>query len=98
MAMLISRRGLLRASLQVTLAGTMATAGIAAAADQACADSKMDSGLASSLHYTESAPDPTKSCSGCGFFTAGSGGCGACQIFNSTVNSKGHCDSWAMKG
>ena len=98
MAMLISRRGLLRTSLQVTLAGTVAAAGIATAAEGTCADGKMDSGLASSLHYTEASPDPGKSCSGCGFFSAGSGGCGSCQIFNSSVNAKGHCDSWAMKG
>ena len=98
MAMLISRRGLLRTSLQVTLAGTIATAAIARAADGTCADSKMDAGLASSLHYTEASPDASKSCSGCGFFSASSGGCGSCQIFNSSVNAKGHCDSWAMKG
>ena len=99
MAMLISRRGLLRSSLQATLVGTIAAAGIARAADHAtCADSKMDAGLAGSLHYTEASPDATKSCSGCGFFTAGSDGCGSCQIFNSAVNSKGHCDSWSPKG
>ena len=59
MAMIISRRGLLRTSLQVTLAGTIATAGIAAAAEGSCSDSKMDAGLASSLHYTEASPEPT---------------------------------------
>ena len=99
MATLISRRGLLRSSLQLTLAGTVVAAtGIATAADQACADSKMDAGLAASLHYTEASPDAAKACAGCGFFQAGSGGCGSCMIFNSTVNSKGHCDSWAAKG
>jgi hypothetical protein len=97
MAILISRRGLLQSSLQLTLAATIAT-GTAAAADKACADSNMDAGLATSLHYTEASPDPTKPCSGCGFFQAGSGGCGSCMIFSATVNSKGHCDSWSAKG
>ncbi|MDB6091167.1 MAG: High-potential iron-sulfur protein [Gammaproteobacteria bacterium] len=100
MATLISRRGLLRSSLQLTLAGTIAAAtGVAAAADQVCADPKgMDSGLASSLHYSELSPDPSKSCSACGLFQAGSSGCGSCAIFSATVNSKGHCDSWSARG
>ena len=102
MAILISRRGLLQSSLQLTLAGTIAAAaaGIAAAdtAPASCADSKMDPGLASSLHYSEKSPEPTKTCSGCGFFTADKDGCGACMIFSATVNPKGHCDSWSAKG
>jgi anaerobic selenocysteine-containing dehydrogenase len=102
MAILISRRGLLQSSLQLTLAGTIAAAatGIAAAdtAPASCADSKMDPGLAGSLHYSEKSPDPTKTCSGCGLFTAGKDGCGACMIFSATVNPKGHCDSWSAKG
>jgi anaerobic selenocysteine-containing dehydrogenase len=102
MANLISRRGLLQSSLQLTLAGTIAAAasGIAAAdtAPASCADSNMDPGLAGSLHYSEKSPDPTKTCSGCGFFTAGKDGCGACMIFSATVNPKGHCDSWSAKG
>ena len=97
---MITRRRLLRSGLQLTAVGTIAAAvTVAKAADEAtCADSKMDAGLADSLHYTEHAPDPTKSCSGCGYFTAGNNGCGSCMIFNSGVNSKGHCDSWAPKG
>jgi hypothetical protein len=97
---MITRRGLLQSGLQLTLAGSLVTCASAAIAADAgtCADAKMDAGLASSLHYTEHTPDPAKPCEGCGFFTAGSGGCGACAIFNSSVNSKGHCDSWAPKG
>jgi hypothetical protein len=102
MAILISRRGLLQSSLQLTLAGTIAAAatGIAVAdtAPASCADSTMDPGLANSLHYSEKSPDPTKTCSGCGLFTAGKDGCGACMIFSATVNAKGHCDSWSAKG
>lgn len=97
---MMTRRILLRSGLQLALAGTLpAAAGAAMAADaQSCADSKMDTGLAASLHYTERSPDPGKPCEGCGFFTAGGTGCGSCAIFNSTVNSRGHCDSWAAKG
>lgn len=97
---MMTRRGLLWTGMQLTAAGALIAAGSAArAADSGtCADSKMDSGLAASLKYTEHSPDPAKPCSGCGFFTAGSGGCGSCSIFNSNVNANGHCDSWAPKG
>lgn len=96
---MMTRRDLLQSSLQFALAALLpAAAGTAFAADAAsCADSSMDQGLAASLHYTEQSPDPAKPCAGCGFFSAG-GGCGSCAIFNSKVNSKGHCDSWAAKG
>jgi hypothetical protein len=97
---MITRRGLLRSGLELTLAGTMVTAAaVATAADAVtCRGAGMDPGLAGSLNYAESSPDPKKTCSGCGFFTAGSNGCGSCSIFNSTVNSRGHCDSWAARG
>jgi len=97
---MMTRRGLLRSGLQLSLAGTLvaATGVVAAAEGGKCADSKMDPGLASSLHYTESSPDPAKHCAGCGLFTAGEGGCGACSIFNSSVNANGHCESWSPKG
>ncbi len=66
-------------------------------AAEACAD-PTDS-LRASLHYAEMSPDPTKSCSECGFFDAdGENGCGSCKIFNGPTNPKGHCDSWAAKG
>src|ERR1700683_5310976 len=47
-------------------------------------------------NYTENSPDPRKSCSGCSFFTAGTGpaACGKCQIFNGPANPKGGCDDW----
>jgi hypothetical protein len=74
--------------------GLFAKAGLAA---EACADAT-DS-LRASLHYAEMSPDPTKSCSECGFFDAdGENGCGSCKIFNGPTNPKGHCDSWAAKG
>jgi hypothetical protein len=95
---MITRRGVLKSGLQLTLAGTLvATAGATLAADK-CADGKMDPGLAGSLHYTDNSPDPGKRCAGCGLFTPGEGGCGGCSIFNSGVNANGHCDSWSPKG
>lgn len=97
MAIFFSRRGLLRSSLQLTIAGAVAGVSARTFAADKCANSQMDAGLASSLHYTESAADATKSCSGCGFFTAGTSGCGSCMIFNAPVNPKGHCDSFAAK-
>lgn len=97
MTKFFSRRGLLRSSVQLTVAGAIAGAARLGVAADKCANSQMDAGLASSLHYTESAPDATKSCSDCGFFTAGTGECGSCMIFNSPVNPKGHCDSFAAK-
>jgi hypothetical protein len=47
-------------------------------------------------NYTERSPDPSKTCSRCGFFTAGAepAACGRCQIFNGPANPKGKCDDW----
>lgn len=108
MAKSISRRGLLRRSLQLYIGGVMAgslTSAPAAdsAAGKVCADpNAMDDsqkGMRESLNYTESAPDPAKTCSGCGFFQAAEGACGKCVIFNDgPVNPHGHCDSWSGKG
>jgi len=49
--------------------------------------------------YTEKSPDPSKSCSGCRFFTAGAAAtaCGKCAIFNGPANPKGKCDDWAPR-
>jgi hypothetical protein len=50
-------------------------------------------------NYTENSPDPHKTCSGCSFFTAGTGpaACGKCQIFNGPANPKGRCDDWTAR-
>ena len=87
------RRGMMLAPV-IGAMSLMAKAGLAA---EACAD-PTDS-LRASLHYAEMSPDPTKSCSDCGFFDPdGENGCGNCKIFNGPTNPKGHCDSWAAKG
>jgi len=50
-------------------------------------------------NYTEQSVDPSKTCSGCGFFTAGADplACGKCQIFKGPANPKGKCDDWAAR-
>jgi hypothetical protein len=50
-------------------------------------------------NYTEKSLDPSKTCSGCGFFTAGAEptACGKCQIFKGPANPKGKCDDWTAR-
>jgi hypothetical protein len=50
-------------------------------------------------NYTEKSPEPSKTCSGCGFFTAAADplACGKCQIFNGPANPQGKCDDWAAR-
>jgi hypothetical protein len=50
-------------------------------------------------NYTEKSPDPSKTCSGCRFFTPGAAAtaCGKCEIFNGPANPKGKCDDWAAR-
>lgn len=69
-----------------------------------CADPKAmsaaEKGLREGQHYVEASPDPSRTCGGCAFFTAGntSEACGQCQIFSGPANRHGHCDAWAAKG
>lgn len=50
-------------------------------------------------NYTEKSPDPSKTCAGCRFFTAGVGptACGKCELFNGPANPKGKCDDWTAR-
>jgi hypothetical protein len=50
-------------------------------------------------NYTEKSPDPSKTCSGCRYFTPGAEvtACGKCAIFNGPANPKGKCDDWAPR-
>ena len=50
-------------------------------------------------NYTETSPDPSKTCSACRFFTPGTAaaGCGECAIFNGPANPKGKCDDWTAR-
>jgi hypothetical protein len=99
----LSRRRLLQRSVPLLLGlPVMFHIGRAAAdAGTPCADpAKMDGSQRSardSLHYSESSPDPAKTCSACSFFQPGAAACGSCMIFNGPANPKGHCDSWNSK-
>jgi len=50
-------------------------------------------------NYTEKSPDPSKTCSGCRFFTPGAQAtaCGKCTIFNGPANPHGKCDDWTAR-
>lgn len=50
-------------------------------------------------NYTEKSPDPSKTCSACRFFTAGTAAtvCGKCALFNGPANPKGKCDDWTAR-
>jgi hypothetical protein len=50
-------------------------------------------------NYTEKSLDPSKTCSGCFYFTPGSGptACGMCAIFRGPANPQGKCDDWAAR-
>ena len=99
----LSRRRLLQRGVGLLLGLPLMFRIPRAAADAGtpCADpAKMDGTQRSardSLHYSESSPDPAKTCSACSFFQPGAAPCGSCMIFNGPANSKGHCDSWNSK-
>jgi hypothetical protein len=95
----MTRRGLLRSGLQVTLAGAVVSVSAAARAqgEKSCLDGKMNEGLATALNFTEHSTAPNQTCGNCGLFDGDGSACGQCQIFSCTVNPKGHCDSWAAK-
>jgi hypothetical protein len=106
MAKDLSRRTLLIRGLQLpvgagVLFGLSACGGDQQQAALVCADpSKMSSAQESvrrTLRYTEVSADTARTCSGCVFFAAGSGGCGNCEMFaGEPVNPGGHCDSWSV--
>lgn len=88
-----------RRLLQGTLAGTVVSVSAAARAqgEKTCLDGKMNEELAKALNFTEHSTIPNQTCGDCGLFGGNGSACGQCQIFSCTVNSKGHCDSWAAK-
>ena len=102
----MSRESVTRRLLLKELATVGSLAVVAAACGKrhqiVCADpAQLTAGAASlraSLHYAESSPDPPKTCSACGFFSAPTApGCGRCQMLNGPVNANGYCDSWSAK-
>ncbi len=68
-----------------------------------CADessmTSAEKSLRTTLQYTETSPDPAKTCLDCEFFTAATegAGCGACEMFGGKqANSGGYCVSWSV--
>lgn len=97
--MSLSRREVIRRVVRILPAFSLLPfAGASARAAESCGDPTSES-LRSSLHYADSAQNPTQSCSACTFFTAGDAAqsCGKCVIMSGPVNPKGHCDSWTAR-
>ena len=93
------RRSLLTFGVCVSLAVAFANRASAAAAG--CTDpddlSGADLALRKSVEYTDFSSDDKKTCRGCAFFKAGTGGCGSCQILSGLVSAAGHCTSWSAR-
>lgn len=103
----LSRRTVLLRSLQLPIGGSallgLAACGSDSGSSVACADESgmtaAEKSLRRTLNYTETSPDPSKTCSDCEFFNAaaGAGGCGACEMFGGKqANSGGYCVSWSV--
>jgi hypothetical protein len=104
-----SRRSFLGLGIKISVVGAAAAALQACgqkpadgAAASGCVDldslTASEQSLRKSMNYAEKAPDATKTCSVCSFFTPGEGACGTCEIFTGgPANGGGHCDSWAAK-
>jgi hypothetical protein len=95
----LGRRRLLAIGIRVSLATAFINGRTALAAG--CTDpdnlSGADVALRKSVEYTDLSSDEKKTCLGCGYFKAGSGGCGTCQILSGLVSATGHCTSWSAK-
>jgi hypothetical protein len=92
------RRSLLKFGIRLSLAIALIRKIEAAAV---CADpddlSGADVALRKSVEYTDFSSDDKKTCHGCAFFRAGTGGCGTCQILSGLVSAAGHCTSWSAR-
>jgi hypothetical protein len=95
----VGRRRLLTIGIRVSLAVAFINGRTVLAAS--CTDpdnlSGADVALRKSVEYTDLSSDEKRTCSGCGFFKAGSGGCGSCQILSGLVSATGHCTSWSAR-
>jgi hypothetical protein len=95
----VGRRWLLTIGIRVALAAAFINGRTVFAAS--CTDpdslSGADVALRKSVEYTDLSSDEKKTCGGCGFFKAGSGGCGTCQILSGFVSAAGHCTSWSAR-
>lgn len=102
-----SRRAVLLRFLQVPLGGGLllglSACGSEGSNSRVCADESAmtaaEKSLRRTLNYSETSPDPAKTCSACEFFeaAAGGGGCGTCEMFGGKqANAGGYCVSWSV--
>jgi hypothetical protein len=93
------RRKFLALGVQIPAAMIVTKAASAAACvdTDELSDSVMS--MRESLEYTDSAPDPKQSCSGCEYFKPPKPGdtCGPCNVLTTPVSAKGHCVSWTQR-
>ena len=103
----ITRRTALLRCIQLPIGGsillTLAACGSKESNSMVCADPNLmtsaEESVRRTLKYTETAPDPAKTCSGCEFYHAPevAGGCGTCEMFGGkAVNPGGYCDSYSV--
>lgn len=100
------RRDFLLKCLQLPVGGSVLLGLAACDSDggnlMVCADenamTSAEKSLRTTLQYTETSPDPAKTCSDCEFFTATAAtGCGTCEMFgDKPANPGGHCVSWSV--
>jgi hypothetical protein len=99
--MAVSRRNFLTAAglaPLACLAGGSALAAEAAACYNPAALPLRQKSQRRSLGYVEKSGDAKNRCAACAFFTAGSQGCGTCQLLGGgAVNAGAVCDSFAAK-
>lgn len=103
-----SRREFLKKCIQVPVGGSvvlgLAACGKDEAASLVCANENLmtasEKSMRQTLKYTETSPDPAKTCKDCAFFkpTTGPVGCGTCEMFTGKqANAGGWCVSWSAK-
>jgi phosphodiesterase/alkaline phosphatase D-like protein len=100
----LSRRALLQQSAGAALAAAFG----AAACNKAppplqCTDttglSAGDIQVRQLLLYTDTSPEPAKTCSNCSQFIPNPAGnaCGACKVVKGPIHPGGHCKTWLAK-
>lgn len=57
-----------------------------------------DLSMRRAINFKDIAPDASRNCGGCAFFTASSEGCGKCMLLSGgPVTALSVCDNWAAK-
>lgn len=94
----LHRRDVIRGAVQVvSVFAVLPLVSARTKAAESCVESASES-LRNSLQYSDPAPDSSKSCSGCAFFTPDDGSsCGQCVIMSGPVSESGWCESWSAR-